>query len=156
VAEDDLVPRAGVQDRLVPDAECRPARALGAPPPRGRDGVHRQRAGAYERSICMRPPRSPIYSADVSSWPDQTKDTLWAVAILSAPATVTIDTGDGQTQSFDGKAGLNKFSVPLTAGSTMAGTVARDGSTVAQVQGQGFTFDPNPKTYNFNAFVASS
>jgi glucan endo-1,3-alpha-glucosidase len=38
----------------------------------------------------------------------------------------------------------------------MAGTIVRGSDTVATVKPQGFTFNPSPQTYNFNAFVASS
>lgn len=36
----------------------------------------------------------------------------------------------------------------------MHGTIARDGKTILDLKPDTYTFDSNPKTYNYNAFVA--
>ena len=86
----------------------------------------------------------------------QTEDTLWAVAMTTAPATVTLSTGNGKTQTFNVPAGMNKLSIPISAGGTMHGTIARNGKTIVDFHPQGFTFNGSPQTYNYNAFVAVS
>lgn len=69
------------------------------------------------------------------------------------PSTVTLTPADGAAQTFEVPAGVTKLSMPLAAGQTMRGTLARGGSTVVDVNPE-FTFDGAPKTYNYNAFVA--
>ena len=86
----------------------------------------------------------------------QTEDALWAVAMITAPATVTLSTGNGKTQTFNVPAGMNKLSIPISAGGTMHGTIARNGKAVVDFHPQGFTFNGSPQTYNYNAFVAVS
>ena len=46
--------------------------------------------------------------------------------------------------------------MPLTAGSGMSATMTRNGATVLSVDPgtDAYTFNSNPQTYNFNAFVA--
>lgn len=79
-----------------------------------------------------------------------TEDAVWAVAMTSAPATVTLN---GQT--FDVPAGLTKLAVPLSAGEGMAGSIARDGTNTVELNPE-FTFEGSPKTYNYNAFVVGA
>ncbi|KAL1748391.1 glycoside hydrolase family 71 protein [Schizophyllum fasciatum] len=81
---------------------------------------------------------------------DLTEDAVWAVAMTSAPATVTLN---GQT--FDVPAGLTKLAVPIAAGDGMAGAIARDGANTVELAPE-FTFEGSPKAYNFNAFVAGA
>jgi glucan endo-1,3-alpha-glucosidase len=85
-----------------------------------------------------------------------TQDTLWAVVMMSAPGTVTLDTSaDGSgAKSFNVPAGVSKLSVPLTVGGGMHGTIQRGGQTVVDVKPDGYTFEQNIQTYNYNAFVA--
>ncbi|THH27989.1 hypothetical protein EUX98_g6196 [Antrodiella citrinella] len=82
------------------------------------------------------------------------QDTLWAVYFATAPATVTLSTADGVTQSFNVQAGANKLSTQLTPGGYMHGTVVRNGQTIIDLKPDGYTFNPNPPSYNYNAFVA--
>ncbi|KAL1677782.1 glycoside hydrolase family 71 protein [Schizophyllum commune] len=79
-----------------------------------------------------------------------TEDAVWAVAMTSGPATVTLN-----GQSFDVPAGLTRLAVPLAAGEGMEGSISRDGAETVQLKPE-FTFEANPKTYNFNAFVAGA
>jgi len=81
------------------------------------------------------------------------EDTIWAVAMTTAPATVTLSTG-AQTQTFDVPAGVSKLSLPIAAGGSMHGSIVRSGQTVVDLQPQGFSFNGSPATYNYNAFVA--
>jgi glucan endo-1,3-alpha-glucosidase len=71
--------------------------------------------------------------------------------MTTAPSTVTLN-----SQSFSVPAGLTKLSVPLSPGDAMHGTISRGGANVVDLRPECFTFDPNPHTYNFNAFVVSS
>lgn len=72
----------------------------------------------------------------------------------TAPATVTLSTANGKSQTFNVQAGANKLSTELTPGGYMHGTVVRDGNTIIDLKPDGFTFNPNPSSYNYNAFVA--
>jgi glucan endo-1,3-alpha-glucosidase len=91
-----------------------------------------------------------------------TQDALWAVALLTAPATVTLSpsaapaAGDPNTHTFSVPAGLTKLSIPLTAGATMYASITRNGQIVKEVQPTNFTFQGAPPSYNFNAFVVES
>jgi len=78
------------------------------------------------------------------------EDAIWAVVLATAPATVTIN-----SQTFSIPAGLTKLSVGLKAGDGMNAAMSRNGANVVEVTPE-FTFNPNPETYNFNVFVASS
>ena len=49
---------------------------------------------------------------------------------------------------------MNKFQTALTPGGFMRGTLVRNGQTVVDLRPQNYTFDPNPQTYNYNAFTA--
>ena len=79
---------------------------------------------------------------------------LWAVVFATAPATLTLHTSDTTSQTFQVTTGVNKFSMDLTPGGYMRGTLVRNGQTVVDLQPQGYTFDANPQTYNYNAFTA--
>lgn len=68
-----------------------------------------------------------------------------------APSSVTIN-----AQTFSVPAGLTKLSVGLSPGDTMRGTISRGGADVVCVHPEGYSFEANPRAYNFNAFVASS
>ncbi|TFY66719.1 hypothetical protein EVG20_g4369 [Dentipellis fragilis] len=83
-----------------------------------------------------------------------TEDTVWVVAMTSAPATVTLATSDSNTQTFNVPAGANKLSVPISAGGFMHGTIQRGGQTVVDLKPEDFTFEGSPGMYNYNAFVA--
>ncbi|THH14940.1 hypothetical protein EW146_g5466 [Bondarzewia mesenterica] len=84
------------------------------------------------------------------------EDALWAVAMTTSPATVTLSTSSDNTQSFNVPAGMTKLSIPISPGGTMHGIIQRNGQTVVDFQPAGFTFNGSPQTYNFNAFVAVS
>ncbi|OCH91847.1 glycoside hydrolase [Obba rivulosa] len=82
------------------------------------------------------------------------QDTLWAVVFATAPASVTLATSDSTSQTFSVPAGVSKLSVALTPGGYMHGTVSRNGATVVDLNPSDYTFNPNPQTYNYNAYVA--
>ncbi|EMD39964.1 glycoside hydrolase family 71 protein [Gelatoporia subvermispora B] len=82
------------------------------------------------------------------------QDTLWAVVFATAPATVTLATADSTSQDFFVPAGVTKLSLQLTPGGYMQGTISRNGNTVVDLKPDNYTFNPNPPTYNYNAFVA--
>ena len=82
------------------------------------------------------------------------QDTLWAVYFATAPATVTLSTADGVSQTFNVQGGANKLSMQLTPGGYMHGTVVRNGQTIIDLKPDGYSFNPNPQNYNYNAFMA--
>lgn len=86
----------------------------------------------------------------------QTQDTLWAIALTTAPSTVTLTTSASSTQTFAVPAGVSKLSVALVPGDGMRGTIERGGAVVAEAAAEGFVFEGEPGAYNFNAFVAAS
>ncbi|KAI0269826.1 glycoside hydrolase [Gloeopeniophorella convolvens] len=85
-----------------------------------------------------------------------TTDTLWAVAMTTAPAVVTLSTGPENSQTFCVPSGMNKLSIPIAPGGIMHATIVRDGQTIVDYQPDGFEFSDAPETYNYNAFVAVS
>ncbi|KAL7279978.1 hypothetical protein ACG7TL_006389 [Trametes sanguinea] len=85
-----------------------------------------------------------------------TQDQLWAVVLATAPASLTLATGDNASQTFDVQPGVNKFNMTLTPGGFMQGTLTRDNAAVIDLKPAGYTFDPNPTTFNFNIFVAAA
>lgn len=84
-----------------------------------------------------------------------TEDYLYAVALTTDAATVTLTSGS-TTETFTVSAGLTKLRVSLSEGS-ISGSISRSGSTVASYDaGSAFTYTTSPTTYNFNYFVGSS
>ena len=61
-------------------------------------------------------------------------DTLWAVALLSAPATVTLSTSPTNSKTFTMPAGANKTSIPLLAGGPLHAVVTRNGQNTVDLQ----------------------
>ncbi|KAH9927687.1 glycoside hydrolase family 71 protein [Fomitopsis serialis] len=83
-----------------------------------------------------------------------TEDKLWAVVFATSNATVAITTASGTTQTSNVSAGVTKLSMDLVPGSGMSATLTRNGQTVVSLDpGTNFTFNANPETYNYNAFV---
>ncbi|KAJ3486672.1 hypothetical protein NLI96_g4080 [Meripilus lineatus] len=82
------------------------------------------------------------------------EDTLWAVVFATKASMVTLGTTDGTTSVFEVPAGVTKLSVPLTPGGYMHGRIVRDGQAIVDLKPENYTFEANPKTYNYNAFVA--
>ncbi|KIP05382.1 glycoside hydrolase family 71 protein [Phlebiopsis gigantea 11061_1 CR5-6] len=107
--------------------------------------------------LWARPHPSNANAPDPVGKPDNfqlDQDVLWAVVFATAPGTVTLHTSDTTSQTFSVTAGVNKLSTNLTPGGYMRGTLARNGQTVIDFTPQGYTFDANPQTYNYNAFTA--
>ncbi|EIW56052.1 glycoside hydrolase family 71 protein [Trametes versicolor FP-101664 SS1] len=84
-----------------------------------------------------------------------TQDYLWAVALLTAPANVTLSCGS-TSQTTLVPAGLAKLKLKLSANCAVKAVVARSGKTALSFAPAGFTFNTHPSSYNFNAFVAAS
>ncbi|BFZ57142.1 Glucan endo-1,3-alpha-glucosidase agn1 [Savitreella phatthalungensis] len=81
-------------------------------------------------------------------------DNIYLTVLLTSPATVTVSQG-GQTQTFAGQAGVNKFQfVGFTAGAAPSVTVTRNGATILSQSGPR-SIDSNPTLYNYNPVVAS-
>lgn len=101
-------------------------------------------------------PRDAVASSDPVGKPQSyqlMEDAVYAVVMATSPSKVTLSTGPSSSQTFDVPAGVSKLSVPISAGGTMYGKIERDGNSIVELNPQ-FTFDPNPKTYNYNAVVA--
>jgi glucan endo-1,3-alpha-glucosidase len=73
-----------------------------------------------------------------------------------SPGIVTLSTSSTQSQTFNVTAGVTKLSLAIQANGFMHATLQRNGKTVIDLQPQNFTFDPNPPSYNFNAYVVAS
>ncbi|GBE84927.1 glycoside hydrolase family 71 protein [Sparassis latifolia] len=82
------------------------------------------------------------------------QDTLWVVVMATAPGTVTLSTSNSNSQTFPVDAGVTKLSIPLTPGGYMHGVLERNGGTTIDLQPADYTFNPNPLSYNYNAYVA--
>ena len=100
-------------------------------------------------------PRDATASSDSVGKPDSyqlMEDAVYAVVMATSPSKVTLSTGPS-SKTFDVPAGVSKLTIPISAGGTMYGKVERDGNTVVELDPE-FNFNPNPKTYNYNALVA--
>ncbi|KAI9058333.1 glycoside hydrolase family 71 protein [Trametes sanguinea] len=84
------------------------------------------------------------------------QDKLWAVVLATADGSLTLATSDTTSQTFQVKAGVNKFSLDLSPGGFMHGTLTRNGQTTIDLKPDNYTFNPNPPAFNYNAFVASA
>ncbi|KAI0768974.1 glycoside hydrolase [Trametes elegans] len=83
-----------------------------------------------------------------------TQDQLWAVVLATAPGSLTLSTSDKTHRTFAVAAGVNTLNVTLSPGGYMHGALARHGKTLLDVKPSAYTFEANPRTYNFNVFVA--
>ncbi|KAH9854653.1 glycoside hydrolase [Lenzites betulinus] len=102
-------------------------------------------------------PKHAQASQDALSQPtnyELTQDQLWAVVLATAPGTLTLATADATITQFTVDTGVNKLNVTLTPGGYMHGTLERGGAAVIDLRPDGYTFNSNPETYNFNIFVA--
>jgi len=101
-------------------------------------------------------PRDATASSDPVGKPQNyqlMEDVVYAVVMTTSPSNVTLSTGTSSSKTFDVPAGVSKLTIPISAGGTMYGKVERGGNTVLELDPD-FTFDPNPKTYNYNVLVA--
>jgi glucan endo-1,3-alpha-glucosidase len=104
--------------------------------------------GYVERACVLRfPPYSLISS--------QTQDYLWAVVMLTAPASVTLSCGTS-TLSVSIPSGVSQLKLPLKMDCEVRATVSRNGVKAIDFTPSGFSFRTRPPSYNFNAFVAAS
>ena len=78
----------------------------------------------------------------------QTNDNFYTQVHLTAPASVQLCAG-GSCSSFNGAAGINRFSQPLQVGQGMSVSVTRNGQTTVNLQ-PSFTFNGNPQYYNYS------
>ena len=81
------------------------------------------------------------------------EDALFAVVLAKSEAVVTLSTSSNN-KTVTVPPGLTQLSLPLNPGDTIKAVLSRDNSTVVQLSPGNFTFEANPKTYNFNAFCA--
>lgn len=94
----------------------------------------------------------------------QTSDAFWVTVFVPKSSTVTLTTSvtpassnnSSNSVSFQVPAGVSHLQAPLVPGGGMGASVSRSGQTVLDFVAQGYVFDPNPTTYNYNAFVAAS
>ncbi|KAK0495448.1 glycoside hydrolase family 71 protein [Armillaria luteobubalina] len=82
-----------------------------------------------------------------------TKDFLWAVVCLKQPSMVSLVCGSSDL-SWKLSSGVWKISLPLRENCQVEVQVSRNGKSVANFQPNGFVFNMNPSSYNFNALVA--
>ncbi|KAI0077540.1 glycoside hydrolase [Panus rudis PR-1116 ss-1] len=86
------------------------------------------------------------------------EDKIWAVALLTAPATVELTCGDSKS-STDVQAGASKLVLNLDSSKScsVSATIRRkNGHIDFNPDGFNFQADNLPSTYNYNAFVAAS
>lgn len=76
--------------------------------------------------------------------------------MTTAPSTVTLSVSPTNSKNFNVPAGVSKLAIPITPGGTMKGVIQRDGKTIVELNPTQFTFEGNPQSFNFNAFVASA
>lgn len=81
------------------------------------------------------------------------EDALFAVVLAKSEAEVTLSTSSNN-KTVTVPPGLTQLSLPLNPGDTIKAVLSRDNSTIVQLSPGNFTFEANPKTYNFNAFCA--
>lgn len=94
----------------------------------------------------------PLGPPSGQSW---TNDNFYAQVHLTAAASVILSTNSG-SQTFQGTAGINRFSYPLAAGSGIRVQVIRNGQTTVNLSPAGFTFTNSFAHYNFNYIIKSS
>ena len=82
---------------------------------------------------------------------------MFVVVLASTASQVQLSTAANPSenvQTFDVPAGATRLAIPLTRNGGMSGKILRNGEVIASVHPEGFFFNPNPETYNFNAFAA--
>lgn len=77
------------------------------------------------------------------------EDSMFAVVLATQGGTLQLN-----SHSFTVPAGFSQYSIPLSPGDTMHATLIRNGATVVDVHPSGYSFNANPPSYNYNAFVA--
>jgi len=99
----------------------------------------------------------PFVAIVSDSQPIQTQDYLWAAALMTAPANVTLSCGTS-SQQFAVPKGVSKLKMPLatTSSCDISATVIRKTIGILKFRPTGFVFNSQPPSYNFNAFVAAS
>ncbi|KAJ7503077.1 glycoside hydrolase [Mycena galericulata] len=83
-------------------------------------------------------------------------DVFWVVVLCVGPATVSLYTGDDDSdvRTFSVGAGMTKLSRSLKVGGGMRATVQRGSVVMVKCKADGFRFEGRPSVYNFNAFTA--
>ncbi|CDO69094.1 Glycoside Hydrolase Family 71 protein [Trametes cinnabarina] len=114
------------------------------------------KTGSYPPVAKDRPIHLPNDPADtLIGTRAQTQDYLWAVALLTAPANVTLSCGSS-SQTTRVPAGLSKLKLRLSADCAVKALVTRNATAALAFSPAGFSFTTRPRSYNYNAFVAAS
>jgi glucan endo-1,3-alpha-glucosidase len=94
-------------------------------------------------------PKAAVASADpygpVTQFYGSVADDLYVTTLLTAPATLTVNTG-GEISTYSLNAGITNTSIPFTVG-TQTFTLTRNSTTIISVQGEDIIADP--VDYNF-------
>lgn len=86
----------------------------------------------------------------------QTDDTYWVVVLAKAPGMLMLSVGEEGSRTIQVTAGVTKASQSLEPSKGMEARLYRGGDLIVACKPSGFSFDPHPPVYNFNAFVATS
>ncbi|KAH9965400.1 glycoside hydrolase family 71 protein [Russula dissimulans] len=84
------------------------------------------------------------------------EDKFWVVVFARAPCVALLSSGDERPWRFTCPAGVSKLSCSLRINHGMRAELVRNGAVVAQCHPQEYRFEPEPKMYNFNVYVAAS
>jgi len=76
------------------------------------------------------------------------EDAMFAVVLATQSATLQLN-----SHSFNVPPGFSQYSIPMAGGDAMKATLIRNGAAVVKVYSGNYTFNPNPPSYNYNAFV---
>ncbi|KAL4266081.1 Glycoside hydrolase family 71 [Pleurotus pulmonarius] len=85
-----------------------------------------------------------------------TDDTFWVVVLAKAPGMLVLSVGEERSRTIQVTAGVTQASHSLEPCKGMEARLYRGGELIVVCKPSGFSFDPHPLVYNFNAFVATS
>ena len=81
---------------------------------------------------------------------------MYCVVFASAPCTVEMSTAadaSQNVQTFNVSEGAHPISIPLTPQGGMSARMIRNGESVVELDADGYTFQENFSTYDFNPVV---
>ena len=100
------------------------------------------------------PSPNPNYFTGPPNGHDTVEDSVFVVALLQSPGTVSVTSG-GNKQSFQANAGANAFSVPLGVGSQSFSLTRANGTVLSGTSPKQVSDSCVCGIYNFNAFVGT-